>query len=383
MTVYKAYMKITKHNTGLILLYVGIYLFLAFLFQITAEKDEGGMYTAASVRIGVIDNDKGPLAKGLEEYLGQFHSLTDIGDDNTARLQEDLYYRSVEYIIRIPAGFEKSCLEQNKKLPVTKVPGSSTSFYVDQQVDSFLNSVKTYYAAGYSTPLAVKAALSMEQPTVKLMDFNKNGGVMHSYMYFYRSLPYLILSILCYVLGNILVAFHKEDMQRRMQASAMTGRRKNAESLLAVGTLGAVLWGGCLAVSLLLYGKDFLGNPALIYYILNSLVLLLVSISIAYLIGILAQNTNARNGIINIVTLGMCFLCGVFVPMEFLGKGVKTMSQFLPLYWYEHANDLLIKFGIVAGTVKTQVWQAIGMQLLFAAALMCIAIALSKNRRKA
>ena len=37
----------------------------------------------------------------------------------------------------------------------------------------------------------------------------------------------------------------------------------------------------------------------------------------------------------------MSFLCGVFVPLDIMGKGVKTVAHFLPVYWYEISNNLL------------------------------------------
>lgn len=382
MTVFKAYMKITKRNAGLIVLYVAIFMAVTLTFQFTAVRnEEDAQYTAYSLKIGVIDKDKGPLAKGIQEYLSQFHSLIPM-EDNKAKLQENLYYGKVAYIIRIPAGFEKAYLEKDAKLPVTKVPGSYTSFYVDQQIDSFFNSVKTYYAAGYSSAEAVQSALSMEQSTVKLLDSGGNEGKMKGYMFFYRYLPYPILCILSFVIGNVLNAFRNGNIRKRMQASAISDRRKNGEILLATALLGVVLWGGYVAVSFLLYKRDFLESPAVGYYLLNSFAMLLTSMSIAYVIGILVDNVNARTGVVNVVSLGMCFLCGVFVPLEFLGKGVTMAAQFLPVYWYEKANDLLIKFGTIRGTAKTQVWQALGIQLVFAAALVCAATALSKSKRQ-
>ena len=46
-------------------------------------------------------------------------------------------------------------------------------------------------------------------------------------------------------------------------------------------------------------------------------------------------------GAVNTISLGMCFLCEVFVPMELIGDNVKIVAQFLPAYWYETANNLL------------------------------------------
>lgn len=36
----------------------------------------------------------------------------------------------------------------------------------------------------------------------------------------------------------------------------------------------------------------------------------------------------------NVIALGMSFLSGVFVPIEFLGDGIIKIAHFLPAYWY-------------------------------------------------
>jgi ABC-2 type transport system permease protein len=380
MTVFKAYMKIIKQNRGLIIMYLAIFMLITIMIQSVTKTQESDGYKAQSVKIGFVDEDGGALAKGLEEYLGKFHQIIPMEADKD-KLQENLFYRNIEYIVRIPSGFEKKSLQENEKVSVTKVPGSYTSFYVDQQINDFLNNVKTYYAAEYTVAEAVKAVMEKEGPEVKMLDTNGNAGEAPGYAYYYRFIPYLLLSILCYVLGNILSAFHKGDIPKRMQASAVSGRRQNMEALLAAMVLGIALLGICIVVSILLYGKPLVQSGGLMYYLLNSLTMLFVALSISYMVGLLTHNTSALNGIVNTISLGMCFLCGVFVPLDIMSKGVKTVAQFLPVYWYEKANDRISEFGNITGTVRIEILQAIGIQLVFAVAIVSISIVAVKKKR--
>ena len=214
-----------------------------------------------------------------------------------------------------------------------------------------------------------------------MMDITGNAGEIPGYTYYYRYIPYLLLCVLCYVLGNILSAFRKGDIPKRMQASAVSSRRQNLEALLAAGILGGALWAVCIAGGFLLYGKELLKSSSIPYYLINSLALLFVVLALAYLVGMLTSNTNALNGIVNTISLGMCFLSGVFVPLDILNKEVKTVAQFLPIYWYEKVNDTLSQFGNITGSVRAEVLQSIGIQLVFAAAIVCVAMALSKKKR--
>ena len=166
-----------------------------------------------------------------------------------------------------------------------------------------------------------------------------------------------------------------------MHASAVSMHRQNAESLLAAGTIAIVLWGITIIASMIIYNRTLMHHPSFIYYILNSLVMLLVALSISYLVGIITTNSNMLSGVVNVISLGMCFLCGVFVPLEYMNSGVKTVAKFLPVYWYETTNDMLVQFSHITGDVRTDVLQALGIQLVFAIAFVCIAMAFSKWKR--
>lgn len=381
MTIYKGYMKIIKQNVWLMLLYLVIFFGITMMFQLLVKGDAYTSYRAESVRIAYVDEDGGELAKGLAAYLGQYHEILEM-ENNTEALQEDLFYRNVEYIVRVPAGFFQSCVVEGETLKVTKVPGSYTAFYVDQQINSFLNNARTYRAAGFSESETASAVTRMRSSEVEMLDRNGNAGEMPVYAYYFRYIPYLFLSVLCYAMGYVLSAFRKGDLPKRMRASAVPEGRQNLEGLLAVLTVGAGLWGFVTAAAAVLYRNAWTESGGLPYYLLNSAAMLLVALALSYMVGILVREANALSGIVNIISLGMCFLCGVFVPMELMNKNVIRAAQFLPVYWYEKVNDLLAEYGTVTGAIKGAVWQALGIQLVFAAALVCVSMVITKVRRE-
>ena len=76
-------------------------------------------------------------------------------------------------------------------------------------------------------------------------------------------------------------------------------------------------------------------------YILNSLIFTLCALSIAFLIGNLVKSKEAINGIVNVIALGSSFLCGAFVPMEWLPDAELNKAHVLPTYWYIKTNEAL------------------------------------------
>lgn len=379
MTVFKAYMKIMKNNFWVILLYLCIFLGVTILVQAGTKKSDPGSFETTSLTIGIVDQDGGRLSKGFQDYLAQFHKIEAVKNDKSV-LQEKLYYNSVDYIIRIPKDFKNKCLVQGEQLPVTSVPGSYNTLYVDQQINSFLNNARVYASAGFSEEEIVSSLNSREQPKVTISDDKETKTDSSGLVYFFRYMPYLFLAALGYVMGYILSSMRKGDFPQRMRASAVPLRRQNIEGLLASGVIALGLWLACILFASVAYKGGFLQSKNLIYYILNSFSLLLVSLAIAYLIGMLTSNINALNGVVNILSLGMCFLCGVFVPLELLGKGVKTLSQFLPIYWYERANELLGDYSTLTSFAKGQMFEYIGIQFVFFAAVVCLVAVISKRQ---
>ena len=165
MTVFKGYMKILKKNIGLVIIYLVIFFSVAMALQAAASKEHLEDFEKARVDIAVADNDQSTLSHALTDYLKTIHNVSEISSDPSV-MQEELFYRNAEYIVQIPKDFYKTCIVQDNPISVTKIPESYTSFYVDQQINAWLNNVRTYIASGFSQKEAAKAAL--EQPSSRV-----------------------------------------------------------------------------------------------------------------------------------------------------------------------------------------------------------------------
>ena len=378
MTVFKGYMKIIGQNKMLILLYVAIFFGCTILFQSTAGKTETS-YQAEKLNIGIVDEDGGSLAESLTEYLGNLHHLIPIEND-VSEIQEKLYYREVDYVVRIPKNFYKKCIEGDEKLSVTKIPDTYSGSYVDQQINSFLNNARTYQASGFTE--AESASALEKTKSVKVTFSNDEKSIEDApYVYYFRYMPYLFLALFGFVMGNILIVFQNPNLKKRMAASPVSGRRQSLEGILCMSLEGLTLWIFVIVIGILFYGRDFYTSENFVYYLLNSASMLFVDIALAYLMGTIAPNRDALTGIANIISLGMCFLGGVFVPLEFMGSHVKAVSHFLPIYWYEKANDLLANFAHMTVSVREQFFKAVIIQLVFVGAFICLTLVIEKYKR--
>lgn len=198
MTVFKGYMKILKKNIGLVIIYLVIFFSVAMALQAAASKEHLEDFEKARVDIAVADNDQSTLSHALTDYLKTIHNVSEISSDPSV-MQEELFYRNAEYIVQIPKDFYKTCIVQNNPISVTKIPGSYTSFYVDQQINAWLNNVRTYIASGFSQKEAAKAA-----GTAFFQGFHVSGHRNH----FRNTGIYLLFPLCSLSVSGCSVLFH-------------------------------------------------------------------------------------------------------------------------------------------------------------------------------
>lgn len=383
MTVFKGFLLITKRNIHMMFLYIAIFLTIAISVQKMTGGNQSG-FAQESLNIAVIDRDGGKLARGLADYLAQYHTLVDLPDDPSV-IQDRMFYREVYYIVTIPEDFEDRCLYGEELLPVTKIPGSNSGFYVDQQINTFLNDVRVMAASGFSLADAVAEVIDNSKDTaqVTMLDKNGFGGEQPLHAVMFQFIPYILISILCYSLGAIMIAFHNPDVKRRMMCSAIPVRRQNHQLVLGYVLVGIIVWLICTLMPFLLYREDFVNDPNMPYYLVNSFLMTLVALSLAFLVSTLISRNELISAVVNVISLGMSFLCGVFVDLDILGKGVRTFAQFLPVYWYELANKLLADNQSLSLAQTVSLLTDYGMQLLFAAVILGVALVISQNRQTA
>lgn len=362
-------------------LYILIFLAISLFFQNTLDDSKSSGFQSESLPIAVIDLDGGELAEGFKDYLASIHHVKELPNDQNL-LQERLFYRDIYYIVTIPEDFEQFCLSGNKKLAVTKLPDSTTGYYVDQQINDFLNHIRTLTAGGYSVSESIKLVKQYVSttPKITLIDKTGHGGDIPDHAFMFQYMPFIILSILCYVLSYIMISFGNPDVKKRMLCSSIPARSINFQLILGHIVIGLGVWLICIIFPIILYGKEVLNDPHLPYYLLNSFLMMLVSLSIAFLISSFPIKEEIINGIVNTISLGMSFICGVFVSMDILGKGIKTVAHFLPVYWYEIVNNTLADNASLTTSQMQTLLQGYGIQLLFAAAFFCVAMVFRKNR---
>jgi len=144
MQVYKAFFKIIKKNLTQIMIYVVVFLSLAIALANTNPNPVKTNFTETKVKIAFINYDTdSKLVGGLKTYLSKHANIVDIKDE-TEKLQDALFFREVEYIVKVPKGFGEGLLKGSPlKLEKTTVPGSTSEIYLDSKINN------TFYDAAF------------------------------------------------------------------------------------------------------------------------------------------------------------------------------------------------------------------------------------------
>lgn len=345
MQVYKAFLKIIQKNIPQLVIYVVVFLFFAVFLANTYTDPTNANFTGAKVNVAFINNDMdSKLVEGLKDYLSQKVNFVNIPDD-TQKLQDALFFREVEYIVRVPQGFTEGLLgEKEIKIEKTIVPGSASSIYMDSLINKYLNTAKLYI--GNIRGLTQDQLISYidkdlsQQGEVMMFNPNLEKSQNQKRAYYFNFLAYSLFAVLILGVSAVMMVFNSTDLKRRNLCSPLKLRNMNFQMVLGNISFAAIAWFVMVFASFIMYGS-FMFTAKGLLFILNSFIFTLAALSISFLIGSVIKSRNAMSAVSNVVSLGTCFISGVFVPQALLGKTVLKIASFTPTYWYVKSNNAI------------------------------------------
>jgi ABC-2 type transport system permease protein len=152
-----------------------------------------------------------------------------------------------------------------------------------------------------------------------------------------------------------------------------------AQMFAAMAIFTVVTWIIMVAACFLMNLKNNL-NTNFLLFMLNSFVFALTSTGISFLIANLISGRNAISAVNNIVTMGSCFLGGVFVPQAFLGPTVLQFARLLPTYWYVRANTVIGTLSKFELKYTSEIYSSMAVVAAFGIAAFGASILLGRRR---
>ncbi len=380
MSVYKVFFRILNKQKMQVLMYLGIFFGVAVVMSSQGEESQKGMFQAQSQKLTVFDEDDSELSRGMAAYLAEGNELVEL-EDEAETIQDELYNRNISCVIRIPKGYGESVVEGDIRKPqITTIPGTLSEQFFINKVSRYSSVASAYRVGGLDARQIADRTeeVCKEKVSVSLSEGGREER--HGYMYyFFAYFPYIFISISVVSIGSILVVFHKKEVRERNICSCYPLLRANLE-LYSGMIIAEIAFCLCyvLVVFLGMKGDTRLFGFQGMLYCLNMLCFMVVTLGIVFLVGQVVKRSTVLNMISNIISLGMSFLCGIFVPLEYLGEGLVRAAHFLPAYWYITSADMIDHY--VSGQELWDLFRRMGIQLLFGAAFVSAGLAYSKAK---
>ncbi|MBQ9318524.1 MAG: ABC transporter permease [Bacilli bacterium] len=336
MTVFKTYFKILNKNKFIVILYTVILLVFGGFNMQTSEKSLNFTPTKPTIAIVNEDSNEG-ITKGLIDYLEQNTENSQIKDN----LDDALFYQDIDYIIYIPKNYHEDFMNGKNPSINIKTSGNYSGEFANMLVKRYVSIADIYRESITNEEELVNTISETLNSQVEIeftskVDTNKVSRAS----FYFNFASYSILACLIYVICLIQAIFNNIDIRKRNIISSSNYKHNNRILLFSNIIYAFILWLFYLIMSFILIGKIMLSNYGLILA-LNSLLFTLCATTIAFFIGSIVSNKNAISGIVNVVALGSSFLCGAFVPVEFLPDSVLTIAHILPTYYYVNSNEIL------------------------------------------
>ena len=345
MIVFNAFFKVVKKYIGVIILYT--VMLISFGSINYATNNENMTFSNRLPDILIINNDEEVgLTKNLINYLKENANVLDIENDEE-KINDAIFYREVNYVIYIPKNYRVDTL--NKLNPTIDIKSANDydSAYTSMLLTRYLNVQNTYLKytnnenelinsinnnLSYKTNIEITSKLD----TSKLTKISR----------FFNFASYSIMAVIIYIICLVISSFNKDVVKKRTIISSMNYKKYNKYILLSSFIYSSIIWILYVILSFIIIGSSMFSLRGLIY-ILNTFIFSFVALTLALLISNLIKSKGAISGIVNVIALGQAFLCGAFIPSEFLGENIIKYSKILPAYWYNNSNDLLSTIEVI------------------------------------
>ena len=136
-----------------------------------------------------------------------------------------------------------------------------------------------------------------------------------------------------------------------------------------------------MVAAVIISGGNILTDARLPWFAVNIFTMLLFGISLGFFTGMTVKNGDAVNGVVNVTSLVLCFLGGVFVPRQFFGDGVMRVAKLFPTYWYVVNTEMI---GAMKNATQSFVWDVLIQSIVsvgYALVLFAVTLVIVSARR--
>ena len=345
MTVFKTFFRIVNKLKPTIILYTALLIIFGAVNMKTSDNNINFVNSKPDILIINQDVNKG-LTKNLIDYMKKNSNIVKV-ENNEEKINDALFYREVSYVIYIPKDYRKNVLlGKNPKLDIKKTD-EYDAHLSEMMLKRYIKLQNIYNKeAGSEDELITLINDNINDDVNVKITSKVDTSKTYNIAYYFNFASYSILAIIIYIICLVLCSFKEESISKRINISSINYKSHNNKILLASIVFSSIVWLLFVIIGVIVVGDIMFSIRGLIS-IINSFIFTFCALTLSILISSITNNKNVISGIVNVIALGSAFLCGAFVPAEYLPSSVLNFAHILPAYYYINSNDLLKNIDVI------------------------------------
>ncbi|MDR2974055.1 MAG: ABC transporter permease [Propionibacteriaceae bacterium] len=396
MPVFRTALRVIFRHPVQLLVYIGLISLFGLVIIQSSFDTATPSFSMSTVPVAVIDRDHSPVSESLTDFLGDKGTLVEV-DDSSQSIQDAVAQGQVALIVIVPHGYGSAFIAAARDGATAPEVETITSFAVayatlaQSQVDNYLNGLRL---AAVAEPVwddgdlvAQARAIASVSATFEVPHDSAAVSSTTTFDFFFVWSSYPMTLGITALVAMAFTAFNLGETRRRQLASPMPSTRLNLQIMAASLVTAGLTWVYlCLLALLPIVGGAplWVADPSHAALVsVAALVFTSVPLSLGFLLAQFQASSMVINAVSNVVGLAMMFLSGLILgsgSSVSLGGPLDTIKLFLPSHWYAQAIAAAGGVGGAGGVTWGTYLASLGIVVLFAVALLCVALAIGRFR---
>lgn len=349
-----------------------IFFAIAALFSTAGGNDT---FESETLGITVVNNSESETSEALLQYLSSSHEVEVMTEPDREHLEEQVFLMEIHGAVIIEENFEEQVKNGEPAVEIISDERATSAVQLESEISKFLMFANAQFnehgeldKETLQTALTDTVNVELNNDTVIDTDENYTNAAAYTNFAAYWLMLFIMLSV-----GNLMSEYNKPELQKRIISAPVSSTSS------ALQILGAQSLVGIFAVLVMFFGLiglyyDRLEGMPLAHIFVALMLIMAFTLALQYAINALTTNRFIVNGLANLVTLGLAFLSGIFIPIELFGDTAQRIAEFLPLY---HFTQIYA----AADITWSEAALSIGILLLYTVAFLIIGIIFSNQRK--
>lgn len=339
MIVFKTILKILNRLKGMLILYTVMLISITMINQTVDSNINNFEESKPDMLIVNKDNDN-IVTNSFINYINKHAEIKNIDINDEEKINDAIFYRDVNYVIYIPENFGENILNGEEPIIEYKSSGDQYATYSEMLIEKYIKTILIYREYYEGEELINKVSDVIENNVNIELKTILDTSELNAMTRYFNFLNYAFLAGCVYCISMILSSIKEDNVRKRTIISSYNYKKYNRIVLLSNAIVILAMWVLYIILSFILF-KDLMISLNGLAYIINSFIFAICSLTVGFLIGNITQNKNAIGGIVNVVALGTSFLCGCFVPFQYMPDYVLKIAHIFPTYYYVSNNELI------------------------------------------